>query len=814
MSDRNLTLPVTGMTCANCALTIERNLRKLEGVKEAGVNFATEKASISFDEQQIQIKDLAHSICDAGYGVATATVEIPLTGMTCTNCAMTIERTLKKVPGVVGASVNFATEHARVEYIPSIATLDDMIAAIERAGYGAIRPEEAVEAEDAEQAARSAEIRNQTRKFLLGILFTVPLFLLSMGRDLGLFGLWSYAAWVNWLFLVLATPVQFYTGWDFYTGGWKSLRNFSANMDVLVAMGSSVAYFYSLAVLLHSPLGGHVYFETSAVIITLIKLGKLLESRTKGRTGGAIRKLIGLRPKTAAILKDGEETDIPLSQVRVGDVVIVRPGESIPVDGVVLEGESAVDESMLTGEPIPVDKRPGARLAGGTINGGGLLKFEANRVGKDTVLAQIIRLVQEAQGSKAPIQALADRVAAVFVPGVIGVALLTFLLWWVLAGEFVPAMLRLVAVLVIACPCALGLATPTAIMAGTGIGAERGMLFRNSEALEMATKLRTIVLDKTGTITVGKPAVTDLIVLDPQLGDEEGLLKIGASAERGSEHPLGRAIVKEAERRGLDLFEPKDFQASKGLGVHARINGRRVFVGKPDWSEKAQMDLSNARDRIDALQAAGRTVIVVAIEKRPAGLVALADTVKMESIEAINRLHDMNLKVVMLTGDNASTARAIASEVNIDEVVAEVLPEEKAVKIKEFQQKEGKVGMVGDGINDAPALAQADVGMAIGTGTDIAIESADVILASGDLTGVPKAIGLSRATMKAIKLNLFWAFFYNVALIPVAAGALYSLEFLPGFLRALHPMLAALAMAMSSLTVVSNSLLLYRKKIS
>jgi Cu+-exporting ATPase len=815
MSDRNVTLPVTGMTCANCALNIQRNLKKLKGVKEANVNFATERASVSFDQEQVKIGDLADKIHDAGYGVAMASVEIPVTGMTCANCAMTIERALsKKVSGVLKASVNLATERARVEYIPTITTIEDIIAAIERAGYGAIRPDEILEGEDAELVARKDEIRNQTRKFLTGILFTAPLFFLSMGRDLGLFGLWSHAAWVNWLFLTLATPVQFYTGWDYYTGGWKSLKNGSANMDVLVAMGSSVAYFYSLAVLLYSPLGSHVYFETSAVIITLIKLGKMLESRTKGRTGGAIRKLMGLRPKTATILQDGKETEIPLSQVRVGDVVIVHPGETIPVDGAVLEGESAVDESMLTGESIPVDKHPGAELAGGTINGEGRLKFEAKRVGKDTALAQIIRLVQEAQGSKAPIQALADRIAAFFVPGVIGIAFLTFILWWTIGGDFVPAMPRLVAVLVIACPCALGLATPTAIMAGTGIGAEKGMLFKNSEALEMATKLGTIVLDKTGTITLGKPAVVNLILLDPHLRDEEELLRIAASVERGSEHPLGRAIVKEAERRGLDLFEPKDFRASGGLGVYARINGQRVFVGKPDWSEELQMDASDAKEQIRTLQGEGKTAIVIAIEKRLVGLIALADTIKMESIKAINHLHKMDLKVVMLTGDNTQTAQAIASEVDIDEIVAEVRPEEKTLKIKEFQQNKEKVGMVGDGINDAPALAQADVGIAIGTGTDVAIESADIILASGELTGVPKAIQLSLATMKTVKQNLFWAFFYNVVLIPVAAGVLYPLEFLPALLRELHPILAALAMAMSSITVVSNSLLLYKKKIS
>jgi Cu+-exporting ATPase len=814
MPHKSVTLPVTGMTCANCALNIERTLNKVEGVKEANVNFATEQAAVSFDPEQVQIKDLTNKIHDAGYAVASATVEIPVTGMTCANCAMNIERALsKKAPGVVRATVNFATERASVKYIPTITSLDEMIAVIEAAGYGAIRPDKDVDAEDAELAARKAEIKDQTRKFVTGVIFALPLFILSMGRDFGLLGLWSHALWVNWLFLALATPVQFYTGWDYYTGGWKSLRNGSANMDVLVAMGSSVAYFYSLALLLYPPLGSHVYFETSAVIITLIKLGKMLESRTKGRTGGAIRKLMGLRPKTATVLKDGKETEVPLSQVKVGDMIIIRPGQSIPVDGRVLEGESAVDESMLTGESIPVDKRPGDKIAGGTINLEGFLKFEATRVGKDTALAQIIRLVQEAQGSKAPIQALADRVAAIFVPGVIGIAFLTFIIWWVLGGEFVPAMIRLVAVLVIACPCALGLATPTAIMAGTGLGAEKGILFKNSEALEMATKLETVVLDKTGTITQGKPVVVNLVLLDHFLEDEKDLLRIGASVEKGSEHPLGRAIVKEAENRGLVLFEPKGFRASGGLGVQAEINGDEVFAGKPGWFDSLSVDLSKAEEEIRALQEEGKTVIVVAIKDRAAGLIALADTVKPESRGAIDDLHTMGLKVVMLTGDNLQTAKAIASEVHIEEVVAEVRPEEKSSKVREFQQQGEKVGMVGDGINDAPPLAQADVGIAIGTGTDVAIETGDVILASGDLSGVPKAIQLSRATMRTVKQNLFWAFFYNLALIPVAAGVLYPLAFLPGFLRHLHPILAALAMAMSSITVVSNSLRLYKAKI-
>jgi Cu+-exporting ATPase len=692
--------------------------------------------------------------------------------------------------------------------------MDDLVHAIEKAGYGAVRPDEAPEGEDAEMQARRAEIRDQTTKFMVGLVFTAPLFFLSMGRDFALLGLWSHALWMNWLFLALATPVQFYTGWDYYTGGWKSLKNKSANMDVLVAMGSSVAYFYSLALLLYPTLGHHVYFETSAVIITLIKLGKMLEARTKGRTGGAIRKLMGLRPKTATITVEGREKEIPLSQVKVGDVVVVRPGEAIPVDGVIHEGESTVDESMLTGEPIPVDKGPGEKVAAGTINGEGRLIFEARKVGKDTALARIIRLVQEAQGSKAPIQALADRVAAVFVPGVIGIAFLTFLLWWVVGGAFVPAMIRMVAVLVIACPCALGLATPTAIMAGTGKGAEKGMLFRNSEALETASRLNTVVLDKTGTITMGKPAVADVLVSKGQAGNEEDLLKIAASVEIGSEHPLGRAIVREAQQRGLILYRPESFKAHRGAGVSARIDGREVMLGKPAWFKEHHVSLADELEKVRFLQDQGKTVMAVVVDGKPAGLIAVADRLKPDSKESIEALHQQHLRVVMLTGDHAQSARAIASEVGVDEVLAEVLPEAKSLKVKELQEKGDRVGMVGDGINDAPALAQADVGLAIGTGTDVAIESGDIILASGSLSGIPRAIELSRATMRTIKQNLFWAFFYNVVLIPVAAGVLYPFEFLPFFLRQLHPILAAFAMAMSSITVVSNSLRLYRAKVN
>jgi Cu+-exporting ATPase len=634
-----------------------------------------------------------------------------------------------------------------------------------------------------------------------------------MARDFNLTGAWSHAAGVNWLFWALATPVQFYTGWDYYINGFKSLKNKSANMDVLVAMGSSVAYFYSLALLLIPFLGQHVYFETSAVIITLIKLGKMLEARTKGRTGGAIRKLIGLRPKTATIVENDAEKEIPIARVQLEDTVLVRPGERIPVDGIVLAGTSSVDESMLSGEPLPVEKGRGDKVVGGTINGEGLLKFRAAAVGKDTVLAQIIRLVQEAQGSKAPIQTLADKVAAIFVPAIIALAFGVFFIWWGISAEFVPAMIRLVAVLVIACPCALGLATPTAIMAGTGKAAEKGILFKNSEALETATKLDSILLDKTGTITIGKPAVMDLIPIEPECHTPKCLLELGASVERGSEHPLGKAIVRHAESQGLTLAEPQDFKAHGGQGVEAKVDGNKVMVGKPDWFEELQISIQSVSERIQQLQSQGKTVMVVTRNNRLCGLMTVSDKLKTDSKEAIREMQDQNLRVVMLTGDNLATARTIGEQVHIDDIIAEVKPDEKSSAVKALQEKGERVGMVGDGINDAPALAQADVGLAIGTGTDVAIETADVILSSGSLGGVSRAIRLSHATMRTIKQNLFWAFGYNVILIPVAAGILYPFESLPGMLRQLHPILAALAMAFSSVSVVTNSLRLYKTQI-
>ena len=813
MTHQSLSLPVTGMHCANCAMNIERGLKKLEGVEDATVNFATEQASVSFDPKTVTPQAFIEKIEGLGFKVATAHLDFPVTGMSCANCAMNIERTLKKkVPGVLDAAVNFAAERAAVDYLPAMVSPQDMVAAIEKTGFGAILQDED-EPTDAEAEARQREIDDQKKKFIVGVIFALPLFLLSMARDFGLTGAWSHQPWVNWLFLALATPVQFYTGWDYYVSGLKSLANKSANMDVLVALGSSTAYVYSLLVLLLPGIGGHVYFETSAVIITLIKMGKLLEARAKGKTGDAIRKLMGLSPKTAIIIREGKEEEIPIDRVRVNDVVVVRPGERIPVDGKVTEGSSAVDESMLTGEPMPVDKKQGDPVAAGTINGQGRLTFTAERVGRETALAQIIRLVQEAQGSKAPVQALADKVAAVFVPAIILIALAVFFIWWAASGVFVTAMIRMVAVLVIACPCALGLATPTAIMAGTGKGAERGILFKNSRALEGASQLSTVVLDKTGTITKGKPRVTDMVTANGVT--EEELIKIAASVEKASEHPLGRAVVRKAETLAMPLFSIENFRTQGGDGVEASIDGDLVRIGKPHWFDD-QPDLIplEMSRQTEALQAQGKTVMAVARSRRLMGLIAVADQIKADSPAAIAELRNQGLETVMLTGDNRRAAETIAGQAGVDRVRAEVRPEEKAAQIKIFQEEGKRVAMVGDGINDAPALAQADIGFAIGTGTDVAIETADVILAAGSLKGVPRAIALSRATMRTIRQNLFWAFFYNVILIPLAAGALYPFEGLPMALRQLHPILAALAMAFSSISVVSNSLRLYRAKLA
>lgn len=804
---KQVTLPVMGMTCANCVATVERSLKKHAGVQMAVVNLSSERATVTFDPQLVALPDLLQRIERAGYGVATGEAEFVLKRLADDNSARRLEKALKAVEGVLEVQVLLAADKVRVRYIPTLVSQAELRAAIARAGFTAL--ELGGEAEDAEALARAREIREQRRLLLIGLLFTVPLFLFAMGRDLKLLGEWAHADWAHWAMLALATPVQFYVGAQYYTGAWKALRNGTANMDVLIAMGSSAAYGYSLPITF-GWVEGHVYFETAAVIITLIRLGKYLEARAKGSTSEAMKKLMALRPKTARVIRDGVEQDVPLDEVRVGDVLVVRPGEKIPTDGVVIEGRSTVDESMLTGESLPVSKGVGDTAIGATLNKQGMLKVEATRIGRETALAQIIRLVEEAQGSKAPIQALADRISAVFVPAVMAVALLTFVVWLVLVpapvahgteDAFTRALMHMVAVLVIACPCAMGLATPTAVRVGTGRGAELGILFRSGEALERAGRVQVVVLDKTGTLTRGQPAVTDVALRTGSALDETELLRLAASVERGSEHPLGEALWAEATQRGLPLSEPQGFVAEAGRGVAAEVEGRSVLVGSAKWLRERGMDLAALDPIINRLQSEAKTVMAVAVDGVVEGVIAVADTLKEGSAEAVQALKRLGLRVVMLTGDHRKTAEAMARRLELDEVLAEVLPDGKAAAVQQLQATGAVVAMVGDGVNDAPALAQADVGIALGTGTDVAMATAPVTIMAGDLRALVRAIQLSRQTLRVIKQNLFWAFFYNTVLIPAAAVGL------------LNPMLAAAAMSFSSVSVVTNSLRLKRARV-
>lgn len=811
------TLNIEGMTCASCAQTVEKTVGKLTGVSKASVNLATEKLSVEYDEHQLSENEIQKAVADAGYKALRNTQQRTFTieGMTCASCAQTIEKATNKLKGVLSASVNLATEKMTVDFDPSEVNVSDVINTVVNAGYGAVEQINTSDSVDKDREKKQKHIKEIWQRFWISAVFTVPLLYIAMGHMIGMplpmfLEPMMHPDTFAMAQLMLTIPVV-YLGRSFFIIGFKALFKGHPNMDSLVALGTSAAVLYSLYGTAMIFAGNHdftmaLYYESAAVILTLITLGKYLEAVSKGKTSEAIKKLMGLAPKNARILRHNKEIEVPIDSVQLEDIIVVRPGEKIPVDGIVVDGSTSVDESMLTGESIPVEKKIGDAVIGASINKNGSFRFKATKVGKDTALSQIIKLVEEAQGSKAPIAKMADKISGVFVPIVIVLAILAGLAWYFLGQEsWIFALAITISVLVIACPCALGLATPTAIMVGTGKGAENGVLIKSGDALETTHKIQTIVFDKTGTITEGKPKVTDIVTA--AFITEEELLRLAASAEKGSEHPLGEAIVNGAEEKQLTLASTEAFEAIPGHGIEVTIEGSRLLLGNQKLMDDQAVVLGELNEVSDQLAEQGKTPMYIAKDGKIAGIIAVADTIKANSIPAIKKLHQMGIEVAMITGDNKRTAQAIAKQVGIDRVLSEVLPEDKANEVMQLQNEGKKVAMVGDGINDAPALAQADIGIAIGSGTDVAMESADIVLMRSDLMDVPTAVELSKATIKNIKENLFWAFAYNTLGIPVAMGLLHVFG---GPL--LNPMIAGAAMSFSSVSVLLNALRLKRFK--
>ncbi len=808
---KRIVLGIGGMHCVTCAQTIEKRLHKLKGVVYATINFAAEKAIIDYAPRLVDQQAIEDAISEVGYKVIHQSVTLKIRGMHCAVCAQTIEKALNKREGVYKAVVNFALETAIIEFNPAQVSLEGLVNVIRQVGYDVIEPESGME--DPEQKEREREIRSLKTKLAFSAAVTIPVIIYSNAGfipfDLPALPIDNF---IPLLLFVLATPVHFIVGHNFFLGAYKALKNKNPNMDVLVTIGTSAAYFYSVVVTFLGE--GELYYTTAVSLMTFLVLGKLLEAIAKGRTSAAIRKLMGLQAKTARLVKNGKEIEVPVERVQIGDIVVVRPGEKIPVDGVVIEGYSGVDEKVITGESIPVEKKTGDRVVGATINKTGVLRFKTTKVGADTVLAQIIRLVENALGSKAPIQRMVDVVSSYFVPAVLIVATVAFFIWYFLLMDFIFALTIFIAVLIIACPCAMGLATPTAIMVGVGKGAENGILIKSGEALETVHKLQSVVFDKTGTLTKGEPEVTEIISTaslseaskNSKKLNEEELLRFAAVAEINSEHPLGEAIVRKAREKHIKVVGPSSFRAIPGYGVEVKHRGKTILLGNKRLMQKHNIDTALLEERTKSLEADGKTAMFVAVEGEAAGLIAVADTLMDYSVEAVKTLQRMGLEVVMLTGDNERTAKAIARQVGVNRVLAEVLPQDKASEIKRLQDEGKIVAMVGDGINDAPALAQANIGIAVGSGTDVAMETGDIVLVKNDLRDVVIGIQLSKATMNKIKQGLFWAFAYNTALIPVAAGILYPFGIL------LDPIFAAAAMATSSVSVVTNASLLKRFK--